>query len=314
MPAVAHRPRDHGRGERGLEAEGRRDRADRLPDQHAVVRRADGVGRRDRDLKLARGVLRVELLDRDALLLQRLHDLPAVVRQLDHAGHAVPVLLGADGPLHLEAHPQLQAPLASLAGQAAGERALAPGVDPALLRVAVDRGPGPPALPSKHGQPVGVRDQTQVATRAGDVLARGDLVVDDEHVEHRRHADPPAGRALQAAQRDGLHAGDAGVVDPAQRHHGDARRAEPPGRRARLADSLGPLAGSQDHRPDARRAFGLRLPARSRGAASPGGATSRRSHPAPRRSPRRPPPLRSPGPGSRRPSRRVCGTLQRRPK
>jgi hypothetical protein len=195
VAAVADGAGDHRRRERDLQAHALRHGADGLPDQHAVVGRADRVAGRHRDLHLARGVLRVELLDGHALLLQCLDDLAAVVRQLDDPGHAVgragagrleaAVALGADRPLHLEAHPQLQAALAGQAGHAAGERALAAGVDPALLGVPVDRRPGPAGHRGQRGEPAGVRDQAQVAAGAADVFARGDVVVDEEDVEHR---------------------------------------------------------------------------------------------------------------------------------
>jgi hypothetical protein len=234
-----------------------RDRADGLPHQHAIVGGRYRVGRRDRDLELAGRVFGVELLDDHALALQRPGDRAAVVRQLDHPRHAVgraaagrdeaALALGAGGPLHLEAHPQREPAAGGFGDHTASERALAAGVDPALLGVAVDRGEGPAGLAREHGDPVEVGDQPQVAGRAADVLAGRDVVVDHEHVEHRRHADAPPGGALEPAQRDRLDPGDAGVVYPAQRDQRDVRGAQPFGNRNRPAHPVGPLARGHDH-------------------------------------------------------------------
>ena len=169
------------------------------------------------------------------------------------AGEA-PAVLGADRPFHLEAHLQVQAVLEGLGGHAAGERPLAAGVDLPLLCVTVDRRPGPAGLSRERGDPLQVGDQPQVAAGAADVLARGDGVVDEEDVEHRRHPDAPAGGALQPSQRDGLGPCDAGVVDPAQCHHRDARVGEPRAYRPGPAGPLGPQRGVQYHGAQRRRA------------------------------------------------------------
>src|SRR5258708_14311327 len=89
MAAVPYAATDARRRERGLQTLPQRHRPDGLPDQHAVVGGAYRVTRPDRDLELASRVFGVELLDPNALLLDRLHNLAGVIRKLDDSRHLI---------------------------------------------------------------------------------------------------------------------------------------------------------------------------------------------------------------------------------
>ena len=72
-----------------------------------------------------------------------------------------------------------------------------------------------------------------IAGGPADLVARRDVVVHQEHVEHGRQPDARADRALEQRDRDRLHARDPGVV-----HHRDGHRADP-ARRERLGQLPG---------------------------------------------------------------------------
>src|SRR6266508_1570985 len=212
MPAVAHLPGHYDRSEGDQQAVPGRHRADGLAHQHREVGGADRVGRCDGQLELAGGVLRMELVHDDALGGERGEQVLDVVRHLDDPGHPVGgagagghrVVAGlADEPFDLVRHPQLEPGLRGPLSLAPRERALAGGVQLALLRPAVHRRPGPPLLGREPGQPVEFGMQPQVSDRAADVAAGGDGVIDDSH---RLDPDTPLEEtrgALDAAVRAG---------------------------------------------------------------------------------------------------------------
>src|SRR6266540_1654549 len=238
MPAVAHLPGHYDRSEGDQQAEPGRHRADGLAHQHREVGGADRVGRCDGQLELAGGVLRMELVHDDALGGERGEQVLDVVRHLDDPGHPVGgagagghrVVAGlADEPFDLVRHPQLEPGLRGPLSLAPRERALAGGVQLALLRPAVHRRPGPPLLGREPGQPVEVGMQPQVSDRAADVAAGGDGVIDAEHIEHGRHADAPRGGLGQTVDGYRLDPGHARVIHPRQRHGADAPASQPSG-------------------------------------------------------------------------------------
>nr|BFE48933.1 hypothetical protein GCM10017745_23600 [Saccharothrix mutabilis subsp. capreolus] len=110
-------------------------------------------------------------------------------------------------------------------GQAVGHRpretAFVPLVRHAVLVVAVRRRPRPARLARQHGDPVQVRVQPQVAHRAAGVPTGHDRVVQQEGVEHGGRAHAVRGGVRESAQRHGLHARDAAVVDPGDRDEDD---------------------------------------------------------------------------------------------
>ena len=221
--AVADPAGHHGGSERGGQAVPSGDRPDRLPQQQDLVGGRDRVQRRRRELELPGGVLRVQLEHLDRLGVQGGQQVVAVVGQLDHPGHPVRrpaarrtellALIGAERPLDLEAHPYVETGLGRARRHPPSEAALAARVLIAVLGVPVHRSPGPAGLARQGDDPVEVGMQPQVASRAAGEPPGGDAVVDAEHVEHRRHPDPPAGRVGEPVDRHGLHPCDTGVVD-----------------------------------------------------------------------------------------------------
>src|SRR6185437_17012577 len=105
---------------------------------------------------------------------------------------------GPDRPFDLEAELSGEALVGGEIDHLARERALAALVVAAFLGVSVNRCERPAVLRAERGDPVEVGDQSQVAVRATDVLARGDGIVDYEDVEDRGHADAPAGGSFEA--------------------------------------------------------------------------------------------------------------------
>ena len=192
----------------------RGDRADRLAHQHAAVGGGHRVERRDRDLELAVGVLGVQLLDLDALLAQRGQQVAGVVadsstsRVIPYAG---PVQAGDElvgRPRRRDAH---STSIAILQRSARPRRRARPcAARTAAGRPGTARRPGcsgrPAPTPSRAGAASTVsrsRSGTRRRSPSGppSTSRAGDRVVGDEHVEHRRHADAPAGGTVQPGQR-----------------------------------------------------------------------------------------------------------------
>ncbi len=224
----------------------RRDAAHGVPDQHHGVRRLDRALRRDRHLELARGVLGMELKHRQLLCGERPEHVPQVVGEVDEPVHPVRGRTArriaggvGDDPLDLDPGSYGEAaPLDGL-GHPAGEAALAAGVRRAVLGVPIGGCPGPAGLGGQRGQPGEVRDEPEVPAGAVGERAAGGRVVDQEDVEAGRGADAPLGGVLQLPDGDGLHPGDAGVVDPAEHHPLDAVGGQSGGGRAGLRGAFG---------------------------------------------------------------------------
>ncbi len=232
--AGADRPRSSGRRtpRRPCRAE---HAADRLADEDEGVGRADRVLDGDRELVLPGRVLGVDLLDDDALPLERGEQVAQVVRLLDDAGVAVR-RSGDRGPKSSPGSPTAhstskatcarQPALGKCGHGAAGDAALVLRMLGALLGEAVRRRPRPAGLLVEHDQPVEVGMQPQVADRTAREAPGHDRVVGEERVEHRRRADAPARGVFQAGQRHRLDAGDPAVVDPGGGHGDDAALAQ----------------------------------------------------------------------------------------
>ena len=244
VPPVADLAGNDDRREGRLPAVPGADAADGLARQDHQVGRLHRVAVTERDLQLARGVLGVELVDTDALLLERGDQIGDEVRELREDDRAVGraamrrhqpavLLLAAGEPLDLAAHRQVQALRRRPVDHAPQERPLADRGDLALLREPVGRPPGPAGLRRQDANRVRVHHQPVVAGGPAHLVARRDVVVHQEHVEDRRQPDARADRALEQRDRDRLHAGDPGVV-----HHRDGNRADP-ARRERLRQLAG---------------------------------------------------------------------------
>ena len=125
-----------------------RHRLDRLADQDGAVGGQYRIGRGHGEFELTRGVLRVELLDRYPLGVERGQQVVEVAGQLDHPGHPVRrpgarrrTVGRAEEPLDLERHPQPQPAIGGGADRTPGEGALAAGVGRAVLGPPVRRRP-----------------------------------------------------------------------------------------------------------------------------------------------------------------------------
>ena len=121
-----------------------------------------------------------------------------------------------DDPLDLDGRPQLDAaagplPHETLQKQPAVLRVRLPG-----LFVAVTRRPRPAGLAGEDDEPVEVGQDALVAHRTLAGRRCRHPVVGSEVVERGREPGTPRGQLGQAAQRHGLHPGDAGVVDEAR--------------------------------------------------------------------------------------------------
>lgn len=259
VAAVADRAGD-GHGREGdpevvLVGEG----ADGLAGEHIEVGRADGVLRGHRQLELAGGVLGVELLHVDALLPQGFQQIPAEGRLLDEAGHPiggaadcgleVAAGVAAERELDLKRHAQIQAAVGGGCGHTAREGALAGGVDLPILSVAVGGRPRPAGLGGEGGEPVEVGEEPQVAVRAADLGAGGDVVVEHEDIEHGRRAHAPPGDLLQPPDRDALDPRDAAVLHKGHRDAGDLLGSEPLGLLPSALHPRRPFLPGNEHRP-----------------------------------------------------------------
>ncbi len=173
---VSDRPGHDGRSERRLQAVPARHRPHRLPHEQHLVRGAHRVERLGGELELSRGVLRVQLQHVHRLRGERGQHVMAVVRQLDHPGHAVrraaarrtelPSHVGPHHPLDLEAHPDVEPVVGRLRRGPSREAALTTGMLVAVLGVPVHRRPRPARLRRQAHETVEVRVQPQVAARA----------------------------------------------------------------------------------------------------------------------------------------------------
>ena len=190
----------------------------------------------DRDLELRRAELRMNLLDADPGRLQAVGHVADVVRRLQEPGQPVAgaadrglevSLVPADHPFHFERH-QGADPLAQAGGQLGpGERALASGVDGAVLVEPVAGCPGPAIRRRQHGQPIQVRDHPEVAFRGGQRGRPVDAARGRERIENRREPQPGPGGPGQAGQRHRLDPCCAAMVDEGRRDPADLARELP---------------------------------------------------------------------------------------
>ena len=198
-------------------------RSDGLPHEHRGVRRPDRILGRDGQLVLRAAVLRMDLIDRHALLVEGDQQVPQVVGALDQPG--VPVGRTGGGrrevgfgrghcPLDLERRLHRVAGVGEVSHGRLGEAALILRMHGSVLLIAPGRRPRPAGLLREHRDSRQVGMQPQVPHRTAGVPSGHDPVVGQEGVEHRGRADAPRGRRLQPAERHGLDAGHAAVVHP----------------------------------------------------------------------------------------------------
>ena len=217
-----------------------------LLDQHDPIGSRHRIRGTHRHFQLSGPVLGMELLDRHSLAREGRHHIAPVIRQFDHAGHAIGrthagrhdllPLVAPDEPFHLEGHLKRESFLGRFGSHSGDEVALASGVGIALLCPPVGGGPGPTGLGDELRQAVKVGKQPQVTHRAADPGRGGYGIVDDEDIEDWRHPDSPGLRIDEPSDRYRLDPGDAGVVHP---RHSDSLN---PATGHLLGQALGPFS------------------------------------------------------------------------